>query len=117
MFARTVYALGQTQSAAGAPAGGAYSAILQLIPLVLIFAVFYFLVIRPQQQKQKQHEELLNNIKKGDKVVTLGGILGTVVGVKDNNTISIEIASGVRIDVLKKAISSLQQGDAVVTKE
>ncbi|MBI5206650.1 MAG: preprotein translocase subunit YajC [Candidatus Firestonebacteria bacterium] len=115
MFVRTIYALGQTQNA-GAGTSSGTSALIQMVPLVLIFGVFYFLIIRPQQQKQKKHQELLSGIKKGDNVVTIGGILGTVVAVKDNNIVTLEIASGVKIDVLKKSVSYLQDNVLVENK-
>ncbi|MBI4651573.1 preprotein translocase subunit YajC [Candidatus Desantisbacteria bacterium] len=97
--------MGQTQSAQS-PATPA-SIFIQMAPLVLIFGVFYFLIIRPQQQKHKKHQEILNNLKKGDKVVTIGGLTGVVNAIKDDNLISIEISSGVKVDILKSAVSSL----------
>ena len=78
----------------------------QFLPLVLIFAVFYFLLIRPQQQRQKEAKLMLTALKRGDKVVTGGGILGTVTKTNDNE-IEVEVASNVRITVLRDTITSV----------
>ena len=72
--------------AAAPAAGGGGDIIMSLLPLVLIFAVFYFLMIRPQQNKMKQHREMIENIKKGDQIVTAGGIVGKVVRVDANDS-------------------------------
>lgn len=106
MFIRTIYAMGGQSQSTQSPATPV-SVLIQMAPLVLIFGVFYFLIIRPQQQKHKKHQEILNNLKKGDKVVTVGGLVGVVNAVKDDNLISVEISSGVKVDILKSAISSL----------
>lgn len=83
------------QGAAGAPAGGG---IAQFIPLILIFVVFYFLLIRPQQKKAKEQQEFLTNLKKGDKVMTGGGIHGQITGLTDS-AVTLEISDGIRIKV------------------
>ncbi|MDR0485861.1 MAG: preprotein translocase subunit YajC [Elusimicrobiota bacterium] len=88
-----------------AQAGGA-SALGGFLPLILIFAFFYLFLIRPQQKKNKQHQMLLNNLKKDDKVITSGGIYGTVAGVKDN-IVELKIAEGVNIQISKPAISAV----------
>ena len=87
-------------------AGGANDMFLQMMPLVLIFVVFYFLLIRPQQKKAKQHRELLANLRKGDTVVTGGGIMGKVVKLEDN-VVFVEIADNVRIRVLRQTITDV----------
>lgn len=102
MFVSTAFA----QEAAPA-AGGAPDAMLQLLPIVLIFVVFYFLLIRPQQKKLKQHKEMLASVRRGDRVVTGGGIIGTVVKVIDDNEVQVEIAEGVRVRVQRPAISAI----------
>ena len=79
---------------------------VQFAPLVLIFVVFYFLLIRPQQQRQKETKAMLAALKRGDKVITGGGILGVVTKAKDND-VEVEIAEGVRINVLRDTISSV----------
>jgi preprotein translocase subunit YajC len=98
-------------------AGGLLGSATQFAPLVLIFAVFYFLLIRPQQQKQKEMRTMLSALKRGDKVVTGGGILGTVQRVpmvqdKDgkqiaSNEIEVEIAPNLRVTVLRDTITSV----------
>ncbi len=86
---------------AAAPAGGGSS---MLIFILLMILIFYFFMIRPQQKKQKKLEEARNNLQRGDKVVTIGGIHGKITDIKDN-TFTIEIAHDVRIEVDKAAIS------------
>ncbi|WP_319587143.1 preprotein translocase subunit YajC [uncultured Desulfobulbus sp.] len=87
---------------AAAPAGLAN--IAQFVPLVLIFIVFYFLLIRPQQKKAKEHQNYLSNLKKGDKVITGGGIHGQITGITDS-VVTLEIAENVRIKVNRAAIA------------
>lgn len=77
--------------------------ILQLVPLLLIFVVFYFLLIRPQQKKQKDHQKMVESINRGDRVVTSSGIHGTIAGVKDS-TFVITIADGVKIEIEKSHV-------------
>lgn len=91
------------QEGAGASAGP--PAIVSFFPLILIFVIFYFLLIRPQQKKAKEHKEMVSNIKKGDHIITSGGIHGTVMNVSDD-TVSIEVANQVRIKVTKSHVSS-----------
>ena len=91
-------------------AGGAMGAMTQFLPLILIFAVFYFLLIRPQQQKQKEMKAQLAALKRGDKVVTGGGVLGVVSRPPkgaDDREIEVEIAPNVRITVLRETISAV----------
>jgi preprotein translocase subunit YajC len=91
--------------------GGGGNLITFLAPWILIFVIFYFLLIRPQQRKQRkaqqERDNLLNSLKPGDKIVTTGGIYGTVVAVRDS-TIQLRIAQSVSIEVLRSAISGLQ---------
>jgi preprotein translocase subunit YajC len=100
MLISTAYA----QAAGG---GGAGFDLISLMPLVLIFVVFYFLLIRPQQKKMKAHRELISALKRGDKVLTAGGIAGTVVKVEDDNMLLVEIAKDVRVRVARGTISEL----------
>jgi preprotein translocase subunit YajC len=90
-------------------AGGGADIVQQLMPLVLIFVVFYFLLIRPQQKKVKEHQGMLDNLRRGDKVVTSGGIVGKIVklGADGDRDIEVEIADNVRIKVMKSAIAEL----------
>jgi preprotein translocase subunit YajC len=83
---------------------------VQFLPFILIFAVFYFLVLAPMRKKQKKHAEMLQELKAGDRVVTSGGIHGTVVGVT-NELVQLRIADQVKIDVSKSAVSGLLQAD------
>ncbi|MBV8094583.1 MAG: preprotein translocase subunit YajC [Acetobacteraceae bacterium] len=89
--------------------GGAFGAATQtLLPFILIFVVFYFLVIRPQQQKQKDLRNLLGALKRGDRVVTRGGILGTVQRVREgSNEVEVEIAPNTRVTVLRDTIEDV----------
>lgn len=78
-----------------------------LLPIVLIFVVFYFLLIRPQQKKMKQQREMLSAIRRGDRVVTSGGIIGMVVKIIDDNELQLEIAEGVRVRVMRAMIANV----------
>ena len=75
-----------------------------ILPFILIFVVFYFLLIQPQRRKQQQHKQMLESLKKGDKIITNGGIYGTVVTIEDEK-VNIEIATGVKVNILKTAIA------------
>ena len=86
------------------PAGGA---LVQLLPLILIFAIFYFLLIRPQQKRQKKHNEMLDSIKAGDEIILAGGIYGKVDRVVDQNNFIVEIADGVKIKLAKSGVAGL----------
>ena len=78
-----------------------------ILPLILIFVVFYFLLIRPQQKKLKSHKEMITNLKKGDKVVTQGGIMGAIHYVNEDGTISLEVADNVTVKVAKGMIADI----------
>ena len=77
------------------------SGIGQFIPLILIFVIFYFFLIRPQQKKAKEHKIMVANLKRGDKVVTSGGIVGTVERVMENDKAEIEISENVKVEIIK----------------
>ena len=77
------------------------SGIGQFIPLILIFVIFYFFLIRPQQKKVKEHKAMVESLKKGDKVVTSGGITGTISRVIDNDKVEVEIADNVKVEIVK----------------
>lgn len=89
---------------AQAPGGGG-EAFQAFLPLILIFVVFYFLLIRPQQKKMKQHREMLEAIRRGDKIITGGGILGTVTKVDNEHELTVEIAKDVKVKVQRSSIS------------
>ena len=77
------------------------SGIGQFIPLILIFVIFYFFLIRPQQKKVKEHKFMVENLKRGDKVVTAGGIVGRVERIIDNEKIEVEISDSVKVEIIK----------------
>jgi preprotein translocase subunit YajC len=100
--------------AQGAGAGGGSDFLVQLFPLVLIFIVFYFLLIRPQQSKVKAQREMLSGVKRGDRVVTGGGIIGLVTKVIGDNELQVEVAEGVRVRILKQTITDIiTRGESV----
>lgn len=89
-----------------------------LLPLLLIFVVFYFLLIRPQQKKFKQHQEMVNAVAKGDKIVTSGGIVGTVTKVEEDKDLAhVEIADGVKVKVVRSTIASVINPQAEVVND
>ena len=92
------------QAAGGA---GQPDILMQILPLVAIFAIFYFLLIRPQQRKMKEHKAMVENLRRGDKVVTGGGIVGTVTKVNDNGEVVVEIAEGVKVTVISSTVSTV----------
>jgi len=96
---------GVVRGGGGGAAGGGFGA---FIPIILMFVIFYFLLIRPQQKKAKQHQEMIANLKKGDRVITSGGIHGLITSL-DENTITLEIAEKVRIKVSRATIAGLNK--------
>ncbi|MTJ81446.1 MAG: preprotein translocase subunit YajC [Telmatospirillum sp.] len=101
MFISEAYA-----QAAGASAGG-IDALQQFLPLILIFVVFYFLLLRPQQKKMKVHREMIAQLRRGDRVLTQGGIIGQINKVISDSELSVEIAEGVRVRVLRGSITEV----------
>ena len=99
MFIASAYAQG-----AGGSAGGGF--FVQILPLLLIFVVFYFLLIRPQQKKMKAHRDMIANLRRGDKVITGGGLHATVAKIEDEVAV-LEIANGVRVKAARHTISEL----------
>jgi preprotein translocase subunit YajC len=83
------------------------NALIQFLPLILIFVVFYFLLIRPQQRKAKDQKAMLDALRRGDRVVTGGGIIGTVARVDNPEEVTVDIAEGVRVRVLRSTISTV----------
>tara|TARA_B100000795_G_scaffold256474_1_gene228952 strand:+ start:1196 stop:1483 length:288 start_codon:yes stop_codon:yes gene_type:complete len=77
------------------------SGIGQFVPLILIFVIFYFFLIRPQQKKVKEHKTMVENLKRGDKVITSGGITGTVERIVDNDKVEVVIAENVKVEIVK----------------
>ena len=97
---------------AQAAAGGFGFLDPQIMMLVLVFAVFYFIVFRPQQQKAKRHREMLQGLKRGDKVLTSGGILGTVVKLANDTEVIVEIAPNVQVQIIRSTIAECLQPPA-----
>ncbi|MDH3356030.1 MAG: preprotein translocase subunit YajC [Desulfobacteraceae bacterium] len=98
----TAYAMGQGGAAGGQGAGGFTS----LIPIILMFVIFYFLLIRPQQKKAKEHKEMISQVRKGDRIVTSGGLHGRVTAVGDT-TLTVEIADRVRVKIARGNLSQV----------
>jgi preprotein translocase subunit YajC len=88
-------------------AGGAMGAVTSLMPLILIFAIMYFLLIRPQQKKLKEHKAMVEALRRGDQVLTQGGIVGKVIKVAEDGIVEVEIAEGVKVKVLKHTIAQV----------
>jgi preprotein translocase subunit YajC len=77
------------------------------IPLILIFAIMYFLLIRPQQKKVKEHQNMVASLRRGDQVVTQGGLIGKVTKVKEDNEIEVEVSDGVKVSVVQNTIAQV----------
>ena len=101
------YAMGQ-----GGGAGGGAGGFSGFIPLILMFVIFYFLLIRPQQKKTKEHREMIANLKKGDRIITSGGLHGRITGL-DESTLTVEIADKVRVKVARGNVGARVQATAV----
>lgn len=98
--------------AQGAPAGGGGSLIFQLLPFILILAIMYFLIIRPQQKRLKEHREMIASIRRGDTVVTAGGMVGKVTKLVGDAELQVELAEGVRVRVIRNTIAEVRtRGD------
>lgn len=97
------YAMGSPPSGGGGPA----SMLIQLVPIALVLGIFFFLVIRPQQRERRRREEMLAAIKKGDRVITSGGLIGTVVGVTERR-VTLKFGDSVRVECLRSAITGLE---------
>jgi preprotein translocase subunit YajC len=106
------HALG-TGGTGGTGGGGGLGA---FVPLILMFAIFYFLLIRPQQKKAKQHKQMLSSVRKGDKVVSAGGLHGVVTGIADD-VVTVEIAPKVRVKISRGSISGILRRDETQTPQ
>lgn len=105
MFSSIAYAMGQPPGGAA----GQQSPVAAFAPLVIIFVIFYFLLIRPQQKRAKEQKAMLDNLKKGDKVITTGGIYGLIDGLTDK-VVTVKIAENVKIKVSRSAVGSVRSG-------
>ena len=94
--------------AQAAGAGDTNSMLMSLLPFALIFVIMYFLILKPQQKKLKDHQELVKNIRRGDTVVTNGGMVGKVTKVVDDDQVEIEIADGVKIRQMRNMVSGVR---------
>lgn len=97
--------IGAAEGSAGA------EGLISFMPLVIIFVIFYFLLIRPQQKKQQSHKSMLESLKRGDKIITTGGVYGTVEGLADA-TLQLKIANQVKITISRSAIAGLQHAES-----
>jgi len=95
------------QQPGAAPAKGSF--ITALVPFILVFVIFYLLIILPSRKKQKKHQQLVNNLKPGDRIITSGGIYGTVMGVQPDR-IELKISANVKIDITKSAVGAILSG-------
>ncbi len=98
----TAFAMGQPGGQAAGQAGG----LAGFLPIIILFAIFYFLLIRPQQKKAKEHREMINALKKGNRIITSGGIYGTITSL-DDTTIGLEIAEKVKIKISRGNVAGL----------
>jgi len=109
MFISTAFAQGSPLSGLfGGGAGGDGGMLMSLLPFVLIFVIMYFLILRPQQKRVKQHSEMVKNVRRGDSVVTNGGLIGKVTKVIDDEQIEIEIADQVRIRQMRSMLADVR---------
>jgi preprotein translocase subunit YajC len=92
--------------AAGAPAGG--DMFLQFMPFILIFVIMYFLIIRPQQKRVKQHQEMVKNLKRGDTVVMSGGFIGKITKIIDDSEAEMELGDGVKVRILRSLVAEVR---------
>lgn len=102
MFSTPAFAQGATAGAAG----GTSAFLIQVVPLVLLFVIFWFLIIRPQQQRARQHKAMIDAVKKGDDVVTGGGLIGRVIKVTDQD-VEVELAPSVKVKAVKATLQSV----------
>lgn len=104
MFIDIAYAMGANPEGGGGQGGGLIGS---LIPLILIFVIFYFLLIRPQQKRAREHRQMIENLKKGDKVITSGGVYGVIEAV-GTNTVTLKIAENVKVKFGKSYIAAVR---------
>lgn len=94
--------------AQGAGAGGSTDILMSMLPFVLIFVIMYFLIIRPQRQRMKQHQEMVSNLRRGDTVVTAGGLIGKVSKVVDDGEVQLELAEGLKVRAVRSMITEVR---------
>jgi preprotein translocase subunit YajC len=106
MFVETAYAMGSQGGNAAAQGGGGYQGIIMM---VVIFAIFYFILIRPQQKKMKEHKQMVDELKKGDEIVTAGGMYATVENTTPD-TLTVKIAEGVKVRITRSSVGAVVSG-------
>ena len=89
------------------------SGIAQFIPLILIFVIFYFFLIRPQQKRVKDHKQMVENLKRGDEIITSGGIIGTIDKIMEDDRIEVTISDNVKVQIIRSTITSLLKKEEV----
>ena len=97
--------------------GGSTDMVTSLLPFILIFVIMYFLILRPQQKRQKQHAEMVKNVRRGDTVITAGGLVGKVTKVSDDDHIEVEVAEGVRVRQMRTMIADVRAKGEPVKEE
>ncbi len=88
--------------------GGDGNMLMSLLPFILIFVIMYFLILRPQQKRQKQHQEMIKNVRRGDTVITSGGLIGKVTKLVDDDQVEVEVAEGVRVRQLRSMMAEVR---------
>lgn len=102
------------QAATGAPGGTDF--LIQILPFLLIFVIMYFLILRPQQKRVKAHQEMIKNVRRGDTIVTSGGLIGKVIKITDDSEVQVEIADNVRVRLSRAMIAEVRaKGEPVKT--
>ena len=99
------------------PLGGDGGMLMQLLPFLLIFVIMYFLILRPQQKRMKAHQEMVKNVRRGDTVVTSGGLIGKVTKVIDDEQIEVEVADGIRVRQVRGMVSDVRAKGEPVKEE
>ncbi len=112
MFPTLAHAMGDVAG----QAGGQPNPIMSFVPLILMFVIFYFLLIRPQQKKQKEHRTMLENLKRGDRIVTSGGLYGRILEVRDD-TLTVELAKGVEVQLVRGSVAAVLTKDQAAPKD
>jgi preprotein translocase subunit YajC len=97
--------------------GGSDNMLVSLLPFILIFVIMYFLILRPQQKRQKQHQEMVKNVRRGDTVITSGGLIGKVIKVVDDDQIEVEISDGVRVRQMRSMVADVRAKGEPVKEE
>ena len=103
--------------AQGSPLGGDSSLLFQMLPFVLIFVIMYFLILRPQQKRQKAHQDMVKNVRRGDTVITNGGLVGKVTKVIDDDQVEVELADDVRVRQMRSMLADVRAKGEPVKEE